>query len=100
MREAITIEIVEARMMRLKTKQNFEEQEVWRRDNCLLESIAWLKCADELQYDELERLSQKRHWDTCGWFPRNPLFKIWNDDAHNKEPVLWVKGIPGAGRLS
>ncbi|TVY84848.1 Vegetative incompatibility protein HET-E-1 [Lachnellula suecica] len=55
------------------------------------------KLADEQHDDELERLAEKRQEGTCEWVFRNALFQAWKGDAHG-DPVLWVKGIPGAGK--
>jgi hypothetical protein len=97
MKEVAVIDVVEARQFQIKGRQEIERQEKETQDHYLHDSVSWLKVADEQHDDELERLSEKRQEGTCEWVFRNPLFQTWKDDAHG-EPVLWVKGIPGAGR--
>lgn len=97
MKEVITVDIVEARQWRFQLQEELSHQDNKRIDTHLHDSIAWLKVADEQQDDELQKLSDKRHEGTCEWVFNNPLFQSWKDDAH-AEPILWVKGIPGAGQ--
>jgi hypothetical protein len=96
MREAITIDIVAARQWRTQAQEELLRREKESQDFYLHDSIAWLKVAVEDHDDELERLSDKRQKGTCEWVFNNPLFEIWKEDPH-AEPILWVKGIPGAG---
>lgn len=96
--EAVTIDIVAARQWRNQAKERIIQQEKKSQDYYLHDSISWLKVADEQHDDELERLADKRQEGTCEWVFRNSLFQDWKDDVHG-EPILWVKGIPGAGWL-
>lgn len=95
MREVVTIDVVEARELRIKSQQELEQQERKTQNYYLHDSISWLKVPDE-QHDELDRLAEKRQEGTCEWVFRNPLFQSWKNDAHS-DAILWVKGIPGAG---
>jgi hypothetical protein len=96
MKEIITIDVVSARQWRTKSEEDILRQEKQSKDFFLHDSISWLKVADDQRDDELERLSSKRQGGTCEWVFRNPLFQAWKDDGHS-DPILWVKGIPGAG---
>jgi hypothetical protein len=98
MKEAVVIDIVNAHEFRLKASQDVIAQEKKTRALHLHDSLSWLKIATEEHDDELERLSERRQEGTCEWVFRNPLFQTWKDDVHG-DPVLWVKGIPGAGSL-
>lgn len=95
-KEVFTIDVVAARQWRTKTEEELIRQEKKSRDYYLHDSIAWLKVADEQQDDELTRLCEKRQKGTCEWVFKNELFQVWKDDPHG-DPILWVKGIPGAG---
>jgi hypothetical protein len=97
MQQVTVIDLVEARQRRVKNEEDFKRQEKLTRKDWVYDSIAWLKISGELRDDELERLSEKRQKGTCEWVFTNPLFQTWKDDAHG-EPVLWVKGIPAAGK--
>ena len=81
----------------MQAQEDLIRQEKKSQGFYLHDSIAWLKVAAEEHDDELERLSDKRQKGTCEWVFNNPLFKTWTDDPH-AEPILWVKGIPGAGK--
>jgi hypothetical protein len=96
MKEVAVINVVDARQFYIKGQQEIERQEKQTQDHYFHDSISWLKVAGEDYDDQLEKLSEKRQEGTCEWVFRNPLFQSWKGDAHN-EPVLWVKGIPGAG---
>jgi hypothetical protein len=95
-REVVTIDIVAAQQWRNETKERVLRQEKRNQDYYLHDSISWLKVSDEQHDDELEKLADKREEGTCEWVFRNSLFQNWKDDVHG-EPILWVKGIPGAG---
>ncbi|TVY46999.1 Vegetative incompatibility protein [Lachnellula occidentalis] len=97
MREVVTIDVVEARELRIKLQQELEQQERKTQNYYLHDSISWLKLPDEEHDDELDRLAEKRQEGTCEWVFRNPLFQSWKIDAHS-DAILWVKGIPGAGK--
>jgi len=96
MKEVVTIDVVASRQWRIKAQEEILRQEKQSQDFYLHDSISWLKVSDEEHDDELERLSDKRQKGTCEWVFRNALFQSWKDDVHG-EPILWVKGIPGAG---
>lgn len=97
MKEVLTIDVVEARQWRIKAQEEIIRQEKKSKDFYLHDSVSWLKVADEQRDDELERLASKRQEGTCVWVFSNTLFQAWKDDPHS-DPILWVKGIPGAGK--
>ena len=97
MQQVTVIDVVEARQWRTNNEEEVARQEKLTRKDWVHDSISWLKGSGELRDDELERLSEKRQEGTCEWIFKNPRFRAWKDDAH-VEPVLWVKGIPGAGK--
>jgi hypothetical protein len=92
-----------AQELRIKLQEDSALQEKRSLDFYLHDSLAWLRMADEVdtkqQDDELQSLSSKRHKGTCQWILRNPLFQHWKDDK-NSGQILWVRGIPGAGKIS
>lgn len=65
----------------------------------LQHAVAWLAVDDKTQEENLERISNRRHDETCVWIAKNGQFISWcRDDGKN--PVLWLSGKPGAGKLS
>jgi hypothetical protein len=95
-KEVVTIDLVEARSWRAKQQEEIELRERRRSETYIHDAIAWLNISTTEQADELYKLLSKRLDGTCQWIFRNEKFKAWKDDAYGK-PVLWVKGIPGAG---
>ncbi|KAH7355340.1 hypothetical protein BKA65DRAFT_395437 [Rhexocercosporidium sp. MPI-PUGE-AT-0058] len=63
----------------------------------LQHSIAWLAVDDGQQEVEFDRISRRRHDDTCKWVVETPEFKSWMDSQVAK-PLVWVSGKPGAGK--
>jgi hypothetical protein len=97
MQQVDVIDAIDARQWRLKYEEEARRQEHRIQNDWLHDSISWLKVAGELRDDELERLLEKKQQGTCEWIFNNHLFQTWMDDVHG-EPVLWLKGIPGAGK--
>lgn len=96
MQQVFVINVTEAKQWRLKNEEEVKSREKLARDGWFHDSISWLKVTG-VREDELTELGEKRHEGTCEWVFGNALFHSWKDDAHG-EPVLWVKGIPGAGK--
>lgn len=99
MKEAMTIDIVEARKWRARAAEELEGKEKERDKIYISDTLAWLNIQQETQDDELYRLLAKRKPGTCEWVFRHPNFVSWKDDAH-ADHVLWLNGIPGAGMAS
>lgn len=98
MRELLTIDVIEARNWRTKSEEETIQQERRSRQVYLHDSIAWLKVAAEDYDDELDKQSQKRQAGTCEWIFGIDKYRSWKDDGH-VDPILWVEGIPGAGKV-
>ncbi|KIW21374.1 hypothetical protein PV08_01954 [Exophiala spinifera] len=97
MKEAIAIDIVEARKWRTRAAEELDKQEKGRNQIYISDTLAWLNIQQEDQEDELDRLLAKRQPGTCDWVFRHPKFVTWKTEAH-AERVLWMNGIPGAGK--
>jgi hypothetical protein len=98
-REASSIAIIEAKKWRALQKDDIDRREIERRDQRLQDCISWLAIHDRSQEDDLDRLSQRRQSGTCEWVLSSAHLRTWVENQ-NEEPVLWLKGIPGAGRFS
>ncbi len=94
--EAVTIDIAAARQWRIKSEEAIDLQEKKSQNTFLHDSLSWLNVTSQDYESQLDILSCKRQKGTCEWVFRDPKFKTWKDDGHG-EPILWVKGIPGAG---
>lgn len=108
-REAISFDIIEAKESRIRIQDEIQhrqkremeiiqENEKQMKIAQLRHVIAWLSSDERLQETEYERITERRHDNTCKWMVNDPLFKSWiKDDA--KDSCLWLNGKPGSGRL-
>jgi hypothetical protein len=97
-KEAISIDIAEARSWRIRAEEDIERREKQRKEQQLHYVIGWLAVDDLLQEEEFDRLSERRQDGTCAWVVSSSQLKAWNEDG-NSEPIIWINGIPGAGML-
>ena len=95
-KEAVSIDVVEARVWRMQVQENLERRDKEREVFQLQDVISWLDVEDCAQEDELDRLSYRRQAGTCDWILDALKAKSWMKDD-TSDPVLWLKGIPGAG---
>jgi hypothetical protein len=95
-KEAIAIDIVEARKWRGRASEELEKQEKGRNQIYIDDTLAWLNVQQENQDDELDRLLSRRQPGTCAWVFKHPKFVTWKNEVH-ADRVLWMNGIPGAG---
>jgi hypothetical protein len=97
-KEASAIAIIEAKKWRAQQQDNLERLEGERRDRQLQDCVSWLAIDDRSQEDALEKLSQRRQAGTCEWVLKSSQLRTWVENQ-NADPVLWLKGIPGAGKF-
>jgi len=78
-----------------------EELNTQRRSNENIQHRAvrcWLHSAD-VQVDQESASSVRSTNEKAGeWLIQHHLFQAWQD-TNNKDPLLWLTGIPGAGRF-
>lgn len=97
-KEASAIAIIEAKKWRVQQQDNIDRLESERRDRQLQDCISWLAIDDRSQEDALDKLTQRRQAGTCEWVLNSSNLRTWIENQ-NEEPVLWLKGIPGAGEF-
>lgn len=74
-------------------RQNEIDKHKWR----LLQIKAHFEAADYQQDQEMA--AEARHMTNAGdWVLQSPAFKHWADRAAARHGVLYVHGIPGAGK--
>jgi hypothetical protein len=106
-KEALSIDIVEAKDSRARLQEEIqqrqeqslmllEQNEINAGISRLQHAVAWLSVDDRDQEEHYERVSRRRHDETCKWIMRETRIDSWirNDTKH---PVLWLNGKPGAG---
>lgn len=81
----------------LLRKVREEEQE--RAATELINAQNWLKAAQFDQEDELDDLLKRCHEGSCDWIHDHPKIKSWIRQGHDYT-VLWLKGMPGSGKMS
>lgn len=96
-REAAALHFSEMKTMRDKRQLEDEKFEQYRHDQMVREVFAWLAAADESQEDYLNDISDRRLLETCNWILEEAQIRSWTEDD-NKDAVLWMTGIPGAGK--
>jgi hypothetical protein len=94
--EAIVIDLVESRKWRANRKEDLKLREKKWAETYVHDTVAWLNIPGDEQENELDKLIGRRLVGTCEWIFRNSKFTSWRDDPYS-EPILWIKGIPGAG---
>lgn len=74
-------------------RQNEREKHKWR----LLQIKAQLEAAD---YQQDQRMAaEARHVTNAGdWMSHSPVFKHWADKTATRHSLLYIHGIPGAGK--
>ncbi|RFU29393.1 hypothetical protein B7463_g6916, partial [Scytalidium lignicola] len=98
-KEATSIDIAEARVWRVRAQEEVEEREHDKRIQQLNRTIDWLRIDGDFHIpdDDLYRFSKSCLSGTCKWILRDKILVNWRkDDEHH--PVMWMKGIPGAGK--
>jgi len=96
-REANSINIAQAQEQRIKAEEAMEKQERARFTTQLQASLSWLGVESAEQEDELVRLAELAHPNSCDWIQNQPKARSWMRlDKDN--PILWLNGKPGAGK--
>ena len=97
-REAAAIHFSEMKNMRDKRELDEEVFEQHRSRQLIRDVFFWLSGdEDDSQEECLHRISDNRQPGTCDWVLEEPLVRSWIEDDKG-ESVIWMTGIPGAGK--
>ena len=97
-KEAAALHFLEMKKARDARQQEDEDFERQRQNRMAQEVFAWLSAGiEDSQEDHLHQLADIRQLDTCDWILGNDEVRSWMDDAHT-DAILWMTGIPGAGK--
>ena len=96
-KEAAATHFLEMKRMREKRQLEEESYEQQRNNQLAREILAWLSADEDGQEEYLHRLSDQRQLGTCDWILSEPCVSDWIEDDL-KDPILWMTGIPGAGK--
>lgn len=86
-------------MKQFREKRQLEEDtfERERQYQMARDVFEWLSAAQDEQEEHLHRASDKRQPETCNWVLKDPQMQPWIENDSG-EAVLWMTGIPGAGK--
>ena len=86
-------------MKQFRDKRQLEEDafEGERKYRMTLEVSGWLSAVEDQQEEHLHRLSDNRQPGTCNWVLQDPQVRPWIEDDSG-DGMLWLTGIPGAGK--
>lgn len=86
-------------MKQFRDKRQLEEDtfEQQRRAQMSRDVFQWLSAAEDQQEDNLRRICDNRQSETCNWILKDPQMQPWIEDD-SSDAVLWMTGIPGAGK--
>lgn len=96
-REAAAIHFSEMKEMRDKRQREEEYSEQQRNNQIVQEVFAWLAAGDVSQEEYLNSISDKRQPETCNWILDDVQMSSWIEDDDGNA-VVWMIGIPGAGK--
>jgi hypothetical protein len=97
-KEATSLDIIEAKEWRKKAIVEMTKREKEISTSQMQAVLSWLQVKDYEQEDELDRLSNYCHPGTCDWILQNRIIRSWMKRGLD-QPVIWLKGKPGAGEL-
>lgn len=90
--------IQEAQDARLRTEESFKEQRERARKERRMTAQTWLNAFQHRnQQDELRSL-RKKYPETASWLFTSSVWRNWWTSNGDDERVLWLSGIPGAGK--
>lgn len=96
-KEAASIHFEQMKAMRDKRIQEDEATEQYRHNQMMQDVVAWLSAAEDAQEEYLHNLSDRRLPGTCNFVFEDPNVSAWAEDEVGPG-VVWLTGIPGAGK--
>lgn len=96
-KEAAAAHFLEMKQDRDKRQLAVDAYEQERRNKMAQDVFRWLSAEESQQEDQLIRISDKRQLETCDWVLKDPQMKSWIEDDCG-DAILWMTGIPGAGK--
>ena len=96
-KEAAAVHFSEMKRMREMAELRHEEFEQSRDNRMAQQVFAWLSAAEDRQEELLHQLADIRHPGTCNWILDDDQIFPWIENE-NGDPIIWMTGIPGAGK--
>ena len=95
-REVTFADIRDARDARSRALKEYELNETMRENQNF--GDCRLSLSPHLYDEELGKILRERCRDTCGWLADDDDFQRWLNGRRKSTAVLWLSGIPGAGK--
>ncbi|MCJ1463035.1 hypothetical protein MMC07_001639 [Pseudocyphellaria aurata] len=96
-KEAAAMHFFEMKNMRDTRQREDDEAEQRRHRKMAREVLGWLSAAEDIQDEYLHKLADERQPETCNWILSDDDMYSWIEDESG-DPILWLTGIPGAGK--
>ena len=85
-------------MQKFRDNCHLEEDALERRHSKMgLDVLGWLSAGENRQEERLHEIADDRQLEACDWVLDDPQVRPWMEDDHGVA-VLWMTGIPGAGK--
>jgi hypothetical protein len=97
-RQASIIQIEEARTERAHVRNQFTIIEENAQKKTRLDVINWLSAVDSILDQESSATVRHEYPSTGKWILHDVKIKTWMDPKNSMIPIMWMNGIPGAGR--
>jgi hypothetical protein len=96
--QANLVQIQESRAERAHFRNQFKMIEDDRRKKRHLDVVNWLSATNSI-LDQEAAVAIRQEYPASGqWLLEDRKIKAWMDPNNSLVPILWMKGIPGAGR--
>ncbi|TVY27111.1 Vegetative incompatibility protein HET-E-1 [Lachnellula hyalina] len=96
--QANLLQIEEVRVDRERVRESFSSIEKAERDKKFLAVRTWLASTDATVDQEAAAGMRKDYPNTGRWIFGENVIKAWMDSTSSLSSVVWINGIPGAGK--
>ena len=86
-------------MRKFKDKCQVEEDAFETRTSNMMtrDVLRWLSAGEDRQEERIDRISDVCQSEACDWVLEDPQMRLWIQDDCD-DAILWMTGIPGAGK--
>ena len=96
-KEAAAAHFLEMRKFKYKCQVEEDAFETKTRNKMARDVLGWLSAGEDRQEERLDRISDVCQSEACDWVLEDPQVRLWIQDDCG-DAVLWITGIPGAGK--
>jgi hypothetical protein len=96
---ANVLDIKASQAARELSEKAFQEADVARKDNQRIAVRTWLSAMNVQSVHDVYSEVRKLYPSTGLWILQKTAVAAWHDNQHTSGPLVWIHGIPGAGKL-